>query len=324
LKVKMYFRGTRWVQIQSVVGQMYELMKQNPKKVQSRLLSKVKYRFNLRRSSYPLISGDTFRKISDFVWEKRSKTIDPESLGAGDVIFCESELAYELNEQVLAKTDFPVVLLLGNSDLNQVKKLQVHLANSQTRIFAQNLLQEIPNFEVLPIGIENSWHSWHGDISRWKLKNIDHTSKKFRVMWAFSIGTNVETRSVAASDLSKCALADHFRLETPASHQDTLKQYAFVASPPGNGLDTHRMWEALYFKTVPIVLRSYMTEYYENIGLPVWIVDSFKELQEVGSSEIQERYMSLYPRFNHPAIWAEFWIAKIRTASRELKAQSTP
>ena len=34
-------------------------------------------------------------------------------------------------------------------------------------------------------------------------------------------------------------------------------------------------WEAMYLGCVPIVLRSHITQSYEALGLPVWLVDSF-------------------------------------------------
>ena len=53
--------------------------------------------------------------------------------------------------------------------------------------------------------------------------------------------------------------------------------HPFVASPPGNGLQSHRTWEALAAGRVPIVLRTGgpMDDLYE--GLPVLLVDGWSE-----------------------------------------------
>jgi hypothetical protein len=67
----------------------------------------------------------------------------------------------------------------------------------------------------------------------------------------------------------------------PISHVDNiirLSQYQFCICPEGNGLDTHRLWEALYVKTVPIVLKSVFSEIIKNTtGLPIVILDSWDD-----------------------------------------------
>jgi hypothetical protein len=56
----------------------------------------------------------------------------------------------------------------------------------------------------------------------------------------------------------------------------TMRQYKFVLSPVGNGVDTHRTWEALLAGSIPIVESSVRDAMYD--GLPVLIVKSWSEL----------------------------------------------
>mmetsp|Transcript_22500 Transcript_22500/g.64717 ORF Transcript_22500/g.64717 Transcript_22500/m.64717 type:complete len:289 (-) Transcript_22500:750-1616(-) len=56
-------------------------------------------------------------------------------------------------------------------------------------------------------------------------------------------------------------------------------QYEFVACPAGLGIDTHRLWEALYLGVRPIVLRNEISDLY--VGLPMIIVlDKWEDLTE--------------------------------------------
>lgn len=55
-------------------------------------------------------------------------------------------------------------------------------------------------------------------------------------------------------------------------------QFAFVACPHGNGLDTHRFWEALLLGCIPIIKTSGMDELFNK--LPVLIVRSWSDLNE--------------------------------------------
>jgi hypothetical protein len=55
-----------------------------------------------------------------------------------------------------------------------------------------------------------------------------------------------------------------------------MMQFKFVLSPVGNGVDTHRTWEALLAGSIPIVESSVRDIMYE--GLPVLIVNSWGHL----------------------------------------------
>tara|TARA_R100000008_G_C3446271_1_gene97034 strand:- start:113 stop:535 length:423 start_codon:yes stop_codon:yes gene_type:complete len=57
----------------------------------------------------------------------------------------------------------------------------------------------------------------------------------------------------------------------------TLSSYRCCISPKGNGIDCHRMWEALYLKVIPICERSILTEHFAKL-FPIIIVDSWEDL----------------------------------------------
>ena len=60
-----------------------------------------------------------------------------------------------------------------------------------------------------------------------------------------------------------------------------LSQYKFCICPEGNGADTHRLWEALYLKTVPIVIKSEFTYILQKNNVPLVILNDWDELYEV-------------------------------------------
>ena len=55
-------------------------------------------------------------------------------------------------------------------------------------------------------------------------------------------------------------------------------EYAFVASPHGNGLDCHRTWEALILGCIPITKKSLIDDLYED--LPVLIVENWESITQ--------------------------------------------
>jgi len=58
-----------------------------------------------------------------------------------------------------------------------------------------------------------------------------------------------------------------------------IKRHRFVLCPDGNGMDTHRTWEALYLGSYPIVQRHVFTEEFVKI-LPLLVIDDWSEITE--------------------------------------------
>ena len=57
-----------------------------------------------------------------------------------------------------------------------------------------------------------------------------------------------------------------------------LKDYEFCICPEGNGVDTHRLWEAIYLKTIPIVVKSEFTNILIKNNIPVVVLENWSEL----------------------------------------------
>ena len=52
----------------------------------------------------------------------------------------------------------------------------------------------------------------------------------------------------------------------------------FCICPRGNGLDTHRLWESLYLKTIPVVI--YHTHFKNMTDLPILFINDWTEVSE--------------------------------------------
>jgi hypothetical protein len=311
--------GMRQIQIMSYIEKILAVLKSDPKRALREVKWRLKHKLRIRPSSYPFLSGDTLRSISHHKWENNSKTIRPGDIKAGDIVFCESELLQELNSQVLSKSEENIILLLGNSDQNHTNSYIASINPPiNAKVFAQNLVEAIPNFMPLPIGLENAWRSNHGIIDIKKTKRLSSDNRVPRILSGFNISTNPEVRSKARNTLRTFDVVDEIRNVTPSEHQRLLGSYAFVVSPPGNGLDTHRTWEALYFKCIPIVLKSHMTEFFGSIGIPMWVVESYDELSAQTEQTLGEKYDRLKNYFENEAIWAKYWIDQILLSSRAI------
>ena len=95
------------------------------------------------------------------------------------------------------------------------------------------------------------------------------------------------------------------------------KDFAFEASPAGNGLDCYRTWEALALRTIPIVRTSPLDRLYRDHGFPVAIVESW---EEITPSRLVEWNEMLSPMLEEcqPRLTSSYWETVVRKKAQEL------
>jgi hypothetical protein len=94
-----------------------------------------------------------------------------------------------------------------------------------------------------------------------------------------------------------------------------MRNHSYVLCPRGNGVDTHRLWEALYMGSIPIVLWD--SAHAGWADLPILFVKSWDEVTE-------ERLRAELPRFqttqwDRKKLRVGYWINHIRTLYNETR-----
>ena len=92
---------------------------------------------------------------------------------------------------------------------------------------------------------------------------------------------------------------------------DLLVTYKFVASPPGSSIEGHRTWDALYLGLVPIVKKSITTDYFKSLGLPLWVVADWRELEVADENFLAKKFEGLRNNFDEKTIFMDYWTDKI-------------
>ena len=92
-----------------------------------------------------------------------------------------------------------------------------------------------------------------------------------------------------------------------------MRNHSYVLCPRGNGVDTHRLWEALYMGSIPIVRRDRAHDGWTD--LPILFIDTWEDVTE-------ERLRAALPRFqstpwNLQKLDVRYWIERIRNESRD-------
>lgn len=266
----------------------------------------------LHPSSTPYLSGDTFRNLAQHIHDMDCSVV-AEQVKNNDIVFVQSSKLKDFFTKIHPQISASYILISHNSDENITEKYLDFIDDKIIHWFAQNCLISHPKVTPLPIGIENKWYFLHGIPQYFnKLRKIT-AKKKPKILYKFNVSTNPSTRAAALNVLEKQPLAETYAdWRKSLSYLNTLKQYSFVASPAGNGEDCHRTWEAMYLKTVPLVTDNPMSQYFESLGLPMIIISKWEDIQDMSRQDLDDLYAKIERRFDNPALYADFWIDKIK------------
>jgi hypothetical protein len=173
----------------------------------------------------------------------------------------------------------PFTLITHNSDYNLTNSDPVvqKILESDNLVcwWGQNLCFIHPKMRFLPIGLANTMWD-HGKIENFMINTIN---KSEDIYFNFNIYTNREKREHCYNVL-KTQLP--FLPMLPVDQNiNRLAQYKWCICPEGNGVDTHRLWEAMYLGCVPIVLKSPFIDtlmHYTEGELPIYVIDTWSDL----------------------------------------------
>jgi hypothetical protein len=211
------------------------------------------------------------------------------------------------------KTDKKFILITHNSDHELNEVVYRMKPDNVVKWFSQNInyLSEKNDIESIPIGLENP--KWFTDSN--KISNILLTLEKEKenknLMYV-----NHTIRSYPLertepyelfSDKSWSTVEFYENGTNFNTYINNVYNHKFVLCPRGNGLDTHRFWETLYLKSIPIVKRNYNNTYFKD--LPVVYVDNWNEINEDFLNYEYDRINN--SKFNLDKLNFEYWKNKI-------------
>ena len=201
----------------------------------------------------------------------------------------------------------PVSVLSSNGDSLFTPEKLDWIPSTVSALWVQNCEVTDNRVNPLPIGLENACLHVNGIVSDFEACRHGPPPQINRLLWGFAEVTNPAVRGKAREALELCPVADHVTAPNSRAYRKIAARYRFIASPPGNGTDCHRTWEAMYLRAVPIVIRSVMTEHFADLGLPIWLVDSYEEVETLTEDDLEQKHMALAPGFEHPALWMDYW-----------------
>lgn len=194
-------------------------------------------------------------------------------------IFCYSHNINLLSSKIhLFKNPFILVTHNSDGEIRETNETNAILnCEKLIKWYGQNICYEHPKLYFLPIGLANSQWS-HGNLSLFYnnefINNLSIKTKK--IYFNFNIKTNPNKRQICY-DLLKDKL-EWLNIINPIENLRRLSIYEFCICPEGNGVDSHRLWECLYLKVVPIVIKSEFTDILLKLNVPLVVLESWDNL----------------------------------------------
>tara|TARA_A100001015_G_C15025536_1_gene730292 strand:+ start:628 stop:1497 length:870 start_codon:yes stop_codon:yes gene_type:complete len=265
-----------------------------------------------RPSSKPYISGDTFRNYSDHIFDE-TKSVNPKLVKNKDVIFVKADLLEIYFKIIHPKIKNRYILITHNSD-REISNKEINLADEKIiKWFAQNLtVSSNENIFFLPIGLENLRRLKHGR-KKWFKKRTYKKSKY--ILSSFNKLTNFGERSGIAKNLDN-NLIEFKEYPSTSSYFNDLIEFKFVICPPGNGFDTHRVWESLILRTVPIHKLNKFTSILKNNGVPGLYIQNWEDLNSYTKNQLDEYYYNFNREDFEKFSSYEYWISKFTLLKR--------
>lgn len=154
-------------------------------------------------------------------------------------------------------------------------------------VYTQNKNVIDERVKIIPIGIANS--QWgHGNLQCWDNLKFDKLVKTKDYFFNFKIATNKSKRQECYNIIKNKNIewtnGSHY-----SSYLNILKQYKFAFCPEGNGIDTHRFWECIYLRVVPITLKNILVEELEK-DIPVLILEKWDDFDAAKIINTYESY----------------------------------
>lgn len=278
-----------------------------------------------RPPSWPFISGDTFRSISDWIIEPdaHSRPVsDLPNLRSSDVVFIAVDVfrrrrnlkaIFSWLDRSNHQIGLGPQLILHNGDIPPSDQIIDELASRGALIYCVNKITSCPYLTPIPIGLENAHHHKNGVVTSYLelTRQTERGQRNIEIFSSFNSSTNPAHRE----SLSDTILKSRHSLTPPklqvSEYQEKLRSSMFVASPPGYGLDCHRTWDAIYLGAVPIVLRGTLSPSLIS-RLPIWEVEDWEKPFNATTLQLQEKFLEL-KKTPTDAAFMRFWFAQIET-----------
>ena len=263
----------------------------NKSKKQQRKRAKTR-RHHRGGQSAILLSGEAFKGLCKYNIDSRYELIPIDTnVKEGDRVFLK---ASDISSFIANKPSVKVTLVSANHDETFTDDMMKMVAPHVTKVYAVNC--NAKDAIQIPMGFRDDQYTSH-KVLKDVLEDTNKSSNKTTLCLVnFLVANNGDQRSKARDAFKDAAWAtkseymnynagkalvhnDPDVMQKRVDYYTQLKITKFVICPPGNGMDTHRVYETLYFGGIPIIKTSFLDPMYKKLG-GCWIVNDWSEVTE--------------------------------------------
>lgn len=219
---------------------------------------------------------------------------------ANDVYFVKTDFLGTFQKE---KPNKPYVIITHNSDYSIGQSGLLDDPNL-VKWYGINIAYKHPKLVSIPLGFANiEWATngpKHGQAD--VLAEIIKTApaKNNKIYASFNV-SNAEHARRTCLQQTGVGLTPRVPFRQYATD---LAQSYFSLAPQGNGIDTHRLWESLYVRTIPITLRNINTSFYEKY--PIILLNDWTEYKNLDLSPAN--YNKIWNNFDPSKLFLDNYI----------------
>ena len=237
-------------------------------------------------------------------------------LKTNDIIFCNTNLVTELFRDLRKIKNLKNLTLITNQTDDEIdKKLFLKKPRSIFNWFSVNVAYEHNNLIPIPLGLSNDYSPKNLRASEFKSITFSKEFNENKLMYLnFNVNTNTSFRAPLES-IYKNEQWSYYEenILNLKDYSKNLKEFKFVLCPQGNGIDTHRIWEALYSGAIPVVQKHISHKNLE--GLPILFLDDLRNISPEKLTMYLEKIN--FEDLNFNKLTCSYWINIMRSKIKE-------
>lgn len=276
-----------------------------------RRLTTQKYINLYRPTSYPFVSGDSFRKKADHVFDE-GKTLNPSKVKKNDIVFLKTELKEIFFNYYHKNISNKYILVCHNSDDSFNESDFRFIDTKIIHCFAQKLNMPMNDLiSPIPSGLENKRFRNNGKVKNFQLVKKEKNLKTRNILCSFNVHTNYPERKYLKDIIQSNQDFDIKNFTDNFEYLRELSKYKYNLCPEGNNFESHRIWESLVFGTRPIVLSNFVNNNFLKLGVPLLILDSWDELLDLDINHQNNQSLSNLNQDYYKFTQFNYWWNKI-------------